>query len=110
MSLLLDEDVHFLLSSALRKRGFDVIHTQELEGKGKTDSEQLAFAVEESRCLLSYNIRDFVILHNEYVENGQEHCGVIVSKQLSFSETLHRLLRLLQQHSKKSMNNRLEFL
>jgi predicted nuclease of predicted toxin-antitoxin system len=29
--LLLDEDVHFGLASALRKRGYDVIHTQELE-------------------------------------------------------------------------------
>ncbi len=110
MALLLDEDVHFLLSSALRKRGFDVIHTQEMDGKGKTDSEQLTFAVEKSRCIFSYNIKDFVILHNEYVENGQEHCGIIVSKQLSLGETLHRLLRLLHQYSKKSMNNRLEFL
>jgi len=32
--LLLDEDVHFGLASALRKRGYDVIHTQELALSG----------------------------------------------------------------------------
>jgi len=43
----LDEDVHAELSHALRNRGFDVLHAQELKRKGKTDREQLEFATEE---------------------------------------------------------------
>jgi predicted nuclease of predicted toxin-antitoxin system len=35
----LDEDVHAELSHALRNRGFDVLHAQELKRKGKTDGE-----------------------------------------------------------------------
>jgi predicted nuclease of predicted toxin-antitoxin system len=49
--LLLDEDVHAELSHALRKRGFDVLHAQELNRKGKTDREQLEFATQENRCI-----------------------------------------------------------
>lgn len=110
ISLFLDEDVHFILSSALRKRGFDVIHTQELDRKGKTDQEQVAFAVENERCIFSYNVRDYVLLHNEYVDLEKDHWGIIISKQLPIGETLRRLLKLLQQDSKDSMKNKLEFL
>jgi hypothetical protein len=62
ISLLLDEDVHLVLGSTLRKRGFDVIHTQDLDRKGKADSEQLAFAVNNEKCIFSYNVRDFVTI------------------------------------------------
>ena len=64
VKLFLDEDVHAGLAIALRKRGYDVYHAQELDGKGRTDSEQLAFAVQDQRCLLTFNVKDFVILHN----------------------------------------------
>ena len=80
VKLLLDEDVHFSLAIALRTRGFDVVHVQELERKGMSDREQLNFAVVNERCLLSFNVRDFVILHNEYVKSDQKHFGIIVSK------------------------------
>jgi hypothetical protein len=108
--LLLDEDVHFSLAIALRKRGFEVLHVQELERKGMTDREQLNFAVVNERCLFSFNVKDFVILHNEYMKSDQEHFGIIVSKQLPIGETLKRLLRLLQIHDQTSIKNRLEFL
>jgi predicted nuclease of predicted toxin-antitoxin system len=48
VKLLLDEDVHSGLGHALRRRGYDVAHTQELDLKGQTDSEQLTFAIQQS--------------------------------------------------------------
>ena len=92
VKLFLDEDVHSGLAHAMRKRGYDVVHAQELDLKGRFDSEQLLFAVQQERCLLSFNVKDFVILHNQYVENQKEHWGIIVSKQLPLSETMSRLL------------------
>ena len=108
--LFLDEDVHTTLAGALRKRGVDAFHVQEVGRKGKSDAEQLAYAVAHSRCLFSYNVRDFVILHNEYGQIGQDHFGILVSKQRPVGETLRRLLRALQMFSQVSMRNRLEFL
>ncbi|NUM75464.1 DUF5615 family PIN-like protein [candidate division KSB1 bacterium] len=95
---------------ALRKRGFDVIHAQERDRKGLSDVEHLAYAIEQRRCLLSFNTKDFVLLHNEYVEHEKEHWGIIVSKQRPIGETLSRVLKVLQRFSRQSMKNRIEFL
>lgn len=108
--LLLDEDVQFALGLALRKRGYDALHIQEIARKGLSDKEQLDFAISEKRCLFSYNVKDFVLLHNRWVQGRQEHCGIIVSKQLPVGEALKKLLRLLTQHSQESIQNCILFL
>jgi len=110
IKLLLDEDVHSVLSSILRKRGFDSIHVQEIERKGRSDEEQLALACRQKRCLFTFNVKDFVLLHNHYVKQGTNHWGIIVSKQLPLSLTLRRLLSALQTKSHESMKNRIHFL
>ena len=109
-ALYLDEDVHLGLGLALRKRGFDAIHAQDLDRKGLSDTEQLAYSVTQKRCLFSFNTKDFVILHNEYAEQNREHWGIIVSRQGPVGETLNRLLRVLQRFSDESLKNRIEFL
>lgn len=48
-SLLLDEDVRVLLAEILRQRGYDALHVLEANRGGKSDPEQLAYAVRESR-------------------------------------------------------------
>ena len=110
IELLLDEDVHSGLAHALRKRGYDVIHAQELDRKGKSDYDQLLFAIRHKRCVFTFNVKDFVILHNQYAKSGKEHWGIIVSKQLPFRETMSKLLRLLQCTPKETMRNNIEFL
>lgn len=110
IELFLDEDVHSGLAHALRKRGYDVIHAQELDRKGRSDSDQLLFAIQQERCLFTFNVKDFAILHNQLTKSRQEHWGIIVSKQLPFRETISRLLRLLQRNAKETMKNHLEFL
>ena len=108
--MFLDEDVHLLLGLALCRRGYDAFHAQELGRKGRTDTEQLAYATDEQRCVFTFNIRDFVLLHNAYVERGQEHWGIVVSKQLSISVSLRRILQVLQRFSQEEIKSRLEFL
>jgi predicted nuclease of predicted toxin-antitoxin system len=100
----------FRLAHALRKRGYDAIHAQELDRKGRSDSDQLQFAIQQERCLFTFNVKDFVILHNQHAKSRQEHWGIIVSKQLPFTEAMSKLLGLLQRYSKKTMKNHLEFL
>jgi hypothetical protein len=108
--IILDEDVHSGLAHALRNRGYTAIHAQELDRKGVPDSDQLIFAIQQERCLFTFNVKDFVILHNQYAKSRQEHWGIIVSKQLPFRETMSKLLRLLQHSSKEIIKNHLEFL
>ena len=109
LKLFLDEDIHTGLSHALRQRGFDVVHAQDLKGKGKSDREQLALAVQEERCLVSFNIRDFVLLHNQYVGQNKEHWGIIVSKQMPIGETLKKLLRKVGLATQADFKKRIDF-
>lgn len=108
--LYLDEDIHAELANALRKRGYDVLHAQEKMKKGLTDEEQLSLAVNEGRCLLTFNVKDFVLLHNKWIKDGKNHHGILVSKQLSFNETLRRVLNFINTRNAKSLKNKLEFL
>jgi hypothetical protein len=108
--LMLDEDVHLALADSLRKRGYDVVHVQEMWGKGKSDAKQLETAVSQKRCIFSFNVKDFVMLHNQYVAEGREHWGIFVSKQLSIGESFRKLLYKLGNFSDEAVKNRLEFL
>ena len=110
LRLFLDEDVHMGLSHALRQRGHDVVHAQDLKRKGKSDSAQLAFCVQEERCLVTFNIRDFVKLHKQYAEQNREHWGIIVARQMPIGEALRRLLKKIGLAARDDFKNRIEFL
>jgi predicted nuclease of predicted toxin-antitoxin system len=110
VELFLDEDIHLGYGRALRQRGYDVVHAQELERKGLSDLSQLAYAVDQQRCLFTFNVRDFVILHNQHVESQKDHWGIIVTKQMPLRTTLRKLLQLIQFKNKETIKNRLAFL
>jgi predicted nuclease of predicted toxin-antitoxin system len=108
--LFLDEDVHFALADALRKRGYDVRHTGEEQRFGQSDAKQLQFAAATNRCLMTFNVGDFVQLHNLWLQTGRKHAGIIVSKQLPVGECLRRLLTIMQRETVDSMRDQLRFL
>ncbi len=47
ITLLLDEDVRVLLAEILQQRGYDVVHVLEVGRGGKSDPEQLLYAVSQ---------------------------------------------------------------
>jgi len=50
---------------------------------------------------MTFNVKDYVLLHNEYVQLEKEHWGIIVSKQLPIGEILRRILNVFQSHFPK---------
>jgi hypothetical protein len=110
LRLFLDEDVHAALAAALRKRGHDAVLALEEKRLGLSDESQLDFATRENRCLVTFNVGDFVHLHNRWIDESREHAGIIVSKQLPVGESLRRLLALLQKESGDSMRGQVRFL
>ncbi|WP_253860527.1 DUF5615 family PIN-like protein [Microcystis aeruginosa] len=74
----MDEDMSALVATLLRSRGLDVTTVPEQSTLGKTDSEQLEFAASLGRCLVTHNRVDFERLHLQFIEEGREHCGIIV--------------------------------
>lgn len=110
ISLYLDEDVRVLLAEVLRSRGYNVSHVLEVERTGKSDEEQLTYAIRHKKAIFTHNVRDFTILSESYAAQGKHHFGIIVSEQISFSELLKRTLRFLSSNSKNTIRNKLIWL
>ena len=110
IKLYLDEDVDPLLAEVLRDRGFDCISTHEVNNRGRSDLDQLAFAAGQGRAILTFNVRDFVRLAQEFDAAGKSHKGIIVSDHPAFRELLRRILMLLHRHVNKDLTDRLLWL
>ncbi len=109
-TLLLDEDVRVLLAEILRQRGYDAVHVLEVGRGGKSDPEQLAYAVSQGRAMLTHNIRDHLRLARTYQARGKEHHGIIVSDQVPLRELLRRTLRCLSRYTAEEILNRVIWL
>ena len=109
--LYLDEDtINRALITALRSRNIDVLTAQEANRLGMADQDQLIYATELNRTIFTFNTRDFVKLHTDYLINGRHHAGIIVSDQIHIGVIVRRLLKLLNTYSSAEMQDRLEYL
>jgi hypothetical protein len=109
--LYLDEDtINRALIAGLRARNVDVLTAREAGKIGTSDETQLTFSTASQRTIFTFNTRDFVQLHSEWLEKGQEHSGIVVSDQLQVGVVLRRLLKFLDTRSSEEMRNWLEFL
>jgi hypothetical protein len=110
VKLYLDEDVRPLLARVLRDRGVDCVSTREADNLACADAEQLAFAANHGRTLVTFNVKDFVSLAQVYAEADRHHRGIILSDHLPFGILLRRLLRLLHEVGDGDLSDRLIWL
>lgn len=108
--LHLNENLSPRLASELRKYGFDVVATQETDLLSAADDVQLTHAVSEQRAILTFNIGDFAVLHEQYMAEGKEHWGIILSNREPIGELLRRILRLLNTTSSDELKNQVRWL
>ena len=100
------------LVSALRSRGVEVVTVLDAGLTGKSDEEQLTFAIERGYILYTFNVSDFYRLHVQWTNACREHAGMIVAPQqrLSVGEQMRRILRLRASTTMASMRNQVQFL
>lgn len=113
IKLYLDEDAQAeSLIKSLRRHNIDILTTDEAEMKGSSDLEQLEFATSQNRTIYTFNVRDFMILHQEFLSNNQTHSGIILGEQRRFGigEQLRFLLKLIAEISAEEIENNFEFL
>jgi predicted nuclease of predicted toxin-antitoxin system len=111
IKLYLDEDtINRALIKALRARNVDVVTAREANLIQTPDQEHLAYASSLNRTVLTFNARDFVRLHIEYLSTGRHHAGIIVSNQVQVGVIVRRLLTLLDARSSTEMRDWLEYL
>jgi predicted nuclease of predicted toxin-antitoxin system len=108
LRLYFDRHIMARLAVDLRERGFDVLTTEEARNDTATDEEQLAFATAEQRSILTFNIRDFAPLHEQWSAAKRMHAGIVVSRQLGsrqYGVFLQRMLRLLNRYTAEEIAN-----
>ena len=95
--LFTDEIIPSTVAPELRRRGYDVESCQEAGRSNRklSDEEQLAYATQHGRAILSYNRDDFLRLDRVWKAAGRRHTGIIISREI---KDLGTLLRAIQRH------------
>ena len=78
MKLYLDEDIPIAIAEALRRAEVDALTTEEAGNKQASDAAQLAFAAKSGRCIVTRNVKDFVDLAEQAVQQQRPHAGIIL--------------------------------
>lgn len=104
MRFYLDEHVPPVLADMLRSRGHDGLTTLSAGKTGSTDEEQLRFATDGNRVLVTFDRQDFLTLSQRWAAERRRHSGIIVSKQLPASVVFRQLLRLIARHRRDDLS------
>jgi len=78
MKFYLDEDLSPQIAERLRKRGIHAVSAFEAGNIQLSDREQLAYAAQAGRCLVTRNVRHFILLAQEAIRLQQPHAGIIL--------------------------------
>jgi hypothetical protein len=103
----LDENASQAIADGLRRRGIDLTTSPEENLIGKSDEEQLSFAIAQKRVIFTQDT-DFLRLHHE----GISHYGIAYCQQKSKSigEILQGLMLIWQVLQVEEMIDHLEYL
>ena len=103
-----DEDVSVDIAHNLQQRGFDVLTTRDALRLTYDDNDQLAFAVEQQRAIITHNRRDFEVLHQTYLDQERLHMGIIIVKRRSNdAHIVSKLLDILNTNTADEICNTL---
>ncbi len=111
--LYFDEDSSDeVVAHALRASDVDLLTVADSGLYRATDADQLAFAFQSGRTILTANVSDFARLHREYLQNDRHHAGILIRKQRrgDTGEQIRRLISFASEVDPREMADRLEFL
>lgn len=93
--IYVDECISPTVAEGLTEAGFDAISAREADLLERSDRRQLVFATDTNRVLVTYNVGDFVRLHEEWQRRGKRHSGIIMVPEKTYRD-IGRLLRNLR--------------
>ena len=113
MNLYLDEDISPKVSVILRKKGVDAVSAHEADMLQSSDEEQLTFAVNERRAIVTRNRDDFINLTVKFFEDLKPHEGLIIVPytipRSEFSRLAHMLAEIAIEYPKGMEPYTIEF-
>jgi hypothetical protein len=110
IELYLDEDVNILVADPVRAKGFIAVTAQQADQLGKSDPEQLTYAVSQGKTLLIHNRTDFEALAQTYAATGQTHYGLILAFRNPSYEIARRLLLILNNVTADEIENQVRYI
>src|SRR5437763_11877388 len=85
----------------LQHAGHDVISPRDVGTRGVQDPVHLRYAADHDLVLLTANAKDFLALHAQWQQDGQEHPGMILvyrennpQRDMTFQEIARAVSRL----------------
>ncbi len=105
LTFLLDEDLSYRVAEGLRRRGVDAISVHEVGRANRqvSDAEQLEYATQQGRVLVTYNRADYQALDALWRTQGRTHAGVLWCAERSIprraiGDLIRTLAQLADQH------------
>jgi len=99
-----------VIGRILRSHGFDVSCASEAKKLGRTDEEQLKYAVKEGRTFVTHNRCDFLRLHQTYLSKREKHYGIILtSRRQNNYEVARHLLKFLKLVTPDEMDTQVRY-
>ena len=71
MKLYADEDFNHGVVTRFRALGHDVVTVMDVDRRGLSDVEQLVYATEAGRALITFNRADYHALHHQHDEHAR---------------------------------------
>lgn len=78
MTFYLDENLSPHVAEILRGRGLDVVSAHEVGNTQLEDRNQLRYAANEHRAIVTADIADFIELAAEFIAANIEHAGIVL--------------------------------
>lgn len=110
IELYLDEDVHVLVADLVRAKGFEAITTRDAGQLSSSDPQQLAYATNHQKTLVTHNRVDFERLAQEYFNQDKKHYGIILAVRHPPQEIARRLLIILNNVTADEMENQVRYI
>ena len=110
IKVYLDEDVNVLIAKIIRAQDFKSVAVSEVGRRGKSDAEQLNYAVQNGYAILTHNRIDFEKLAQEYYVSSKSHNGIIIALRRPVHEVAERLLNALNDFTADEMVNQIIYI
>ncbi len=114
MRFYLDEHFSSQIAEIARGHGLDVVSALELGHRGLPDLLQLEFAIQEGRCMVTKDGRDFRRLYVSFLQRNQPHSGILIVPMSLPSQYFSRIAQALQRyadsHADTSMTDVIDYL
>ncbi len=107
--IYLDEHIDPRLVSLLAEIGCDALTAREAgrANRGISDPDQLQFAADEGRAIVTYNGRDFLPLAIEWSLQGKPHAGIVIARERPPKELARRFKTFFELYSSGISNQAL---